>query len=1474
MTIFELTMKKTIFLILTLCVFSKFSFSQDCGTSDSIGIPSSDLIYYGANDSIQSIIDNLNLDSLRDLHKSNLKLKTGTLFGGENGYVYNVPIQFWIVTNGGGQFSADAFEITNSIVRDLNFWIDDLDLQFDIKFYKIGLSNIDDYSEYFDIGDGEKNSAEGDLCGDYKREGCLNFYVPNTISRDGTFAWATFPKVNKNYSVFYPLLKPDNTKFKYPASAMHEIGHTLSLSHTHGKQFLSGSLEVWNEGRSNCFQEAATSDKTQGLLCPHPGGKKSVWNGDFIYDTKGSPKISLLNGDGPQWSARSVDADGDGRADCLTCDRYVDNWDKKWDDDTWKYVMGYGPKSYKKLITEKQMAVMLYLLIEGQYGKSSLQKTNNLLNLDYVGFDIYEPNESFTGVQWESLSGAYDLYDYNPLVVTNEMDEFIQNGLLQIQNTFHFGYDNSRDSKVAIALDNEDCFKFKVATSFATLNTIKIYTSPSIGFHTNADTEIRVYKDDALGNISLIASNDDHASVEPGFSYVEISGLEDLRRYYIRVINKTTGLAVDVTTHYTLTISECNPVVKWAYGLQDKDGVYSVTNHQILSDELAVNGQIIIKSGGKLEINNTIKFVPNNVPSIVVEAGGQLIINSNGKLTNFGCSTDDLWSGVLLEGNPNANQSPLSNQGVVKMFGGVIENAESAISVGRPIRSMFTVGQTGGTIFAYNATFLNNRTDISIAPYTRRSAGRIVPYYSDFKECTFKTDFNAAQNIGSSPHMLISGIDQLKIRGCTFIDERNLTTPENGRDGIVGYGSSIRVECSSITNQNTCGSTSTKTTFNGIKRGIHLAGRNLNTGGIDRPTTIKFSEFNCHQGVVVNGINEFQLYGNTFSNPGTSTYFDAPGFYTKSLGAYIDNSSNLLITENDFQSDFQPMTGVISLNSSAGLVVRNNKERFNEIYNNDYANIVIASDAIGWNKHEDPRPEYKALGLKYKCNTYDNDWTDQYVSKDVLVPNLASVKLGLSQQGTLTAPAGNEFGLNYTSGSEWHIQSQNTSVFEYVYHQGSTGTRLEPAIINQTNNGDWINVVEGFTAVSSSYCDSKLPELGVLVVVGANDHSEVINKNSDRKMKTTQLINLTDDGDTDDVINQILTVNPGSVNTLVLDLQTMSPYISTVSLNELAQQEDEFTHQNILDILLQNPHSGRTQSVVSSLSNRSDSFPQTYIDSIINNGLNFTSRDTLVDDVYVSTSDYFNALQMLLHRALNDSTDHFNEVVKPVLEDADILHYEYVLSSLYDQRDDFAQGTSVLNDITVVYNLNPDEMAYHSDYVGVRNLLHSIHLDSTNLWELDSTTIAQLQAYENYENDIASMVLPLLLLNEATTYDPKVYFDDGTGGPAMKAQDSDDRLSIDDRKASLENNPSFDKVTSAMHLSPNPAKNKVEIYFQSLSKCSIQISNSQGQVIQTFTPSDLSGEIYYGTSHIRNGTYIVTLNSDSEVIQKRLIIAR
>jgi photosystem II stability/assembly factor-like uncharacterized protein len=135
------------------------------------------------------------------------------------------------------------------------------------------------------------------------------------------------------------------------------------------------------------------------------------------------------------------------------------------------------------------------------------------------------------------------------------------------------------------------------------------------------------------------------------------------------------------------------------------------------NSERFVNNNLEIKPGVTLTILGNVSFAAN--VHLIINPGAKVEV-INGKLYN---KCGKMWGGILVEGNPNTNQFPTSNQGYLVLINATIENANTAIST----KSFYFVNgvattrnwskEGGGIIVANNSTFKNNNRHVEFLKY-------------------------------------------------------------------------------------------------------------------------------------------------------------------------------------------------------------------------------------------------------------------------------------------------------------------------------------------------------------------------------------------------------------------------------------------------------------------------------------------------------------------------------------------------------------------------------------------------------------------------------------------------------------------------------------------------------------------------------------------------------------------------------------
>lgn len=233
---------------------------------------------------------------------------------------HEVPIQVHIIRQSDGQGGTDEHTIFKAI--DL---VNDMYAEAEIEFYVSKKINYIDSDRFYDFAkmDEELIAQANDI------PGALNIYFANTVSaNDNAICGYTHMPGSDKDRIFMAKGCVDNG-----STLAHEIGHYLSLMHTHG--FSSGSGELVNG--SNCSEA-----------------------GDLICDTPADPKLTGVVNTDCEYTGNAKDLNGD------PFNPDVSN------------LMSYAPSYCRATFTQEQINQMLFSL---QQNHTNLQRNDDFITV-------------------------------------------------------------------------------------------------------------------------------------------------------------------------------------------------------------------------------------------------------------------------------------------------------------------------------------------------------------------------------------------------------------------------------------------------------------------------------------------------------------------------------------------------------------------------------------------------------------------------------------------------------------------------------------------------------------------------------------------------------------------------------------------------------------------------------------------------------------------------------------------------------------------------------------------------------------------------------------------------------------------------------------------------------------------------------------------------------------------------------------
>lgn len=869
---------------------------------------------------------------------------------------------------------------------------------------------------------------------------------------------------------------------------------------------------------------------------------------------------------------------------------------------------------------------------------------------------------------------------------------------------------------------------------------------------------------------------------------------------------------------YTKTIKKCFIVTSSEnniYNSYEFEGVQSISSNALIS------GKNIVKTNSTLTISAQVQCTPN--ASIIVEPGGKLIIN-NGVLNNY-CA-DFPWQGIVVEGNSNSSQVGFSpNQGSLTMNNGTISNAKFGIMVG----DVLTNTKSGGIITLTNSYFYNNRISIYMAPYKNMFNNGELRNRSTITNCNFivNNDFYVEQT-NFFCHVYLNDINGLIFNGCTFIS--TMTIPQNSPTFISFPKTGIRSFNSGFTVRPTCSTSfylggvcpneniTSNSTFSGLDYGI-VASSSGNLKKIEINSTHFLKN---DYGIYINGVNNPKIVKNEFS-----VGKDNLNITSRPVGIYLQNSTGFRIEDNEFTNNSESNLDKI------GLIIKNSGKDNNQVYKNSFFELTIGQIFDGLN--------YSALypfeGLVSLCNVNsDNKDHDFWVRK---IDGYNYNGINQFQGGVINAEivaAGNKF--PSTSSVDYQYNNEANFLY-YLYNPNNPDEELTSYSTSNT-----ILPVPG----SENYCPSKINGLNIQTI-----QSELTNINfnyGNLKYNYNQLI---DAGNTPELIRLIQDVWSEDIWKLRAELLGKSPYLSQEAIISVAQ-ENLLPPALLLEICIANPDATRDQGFLDILRYGIPTPLPEYMINLIIASWDVKTLRTEMEEQLSAFKTYRDEYQTYKTEILfSDTIYNYTDIINHLETRGSYSDY-LSMAEIAINQDDYAQANLYL-DILENNNgkLSEEESAEVESYRDYITIRESIFLDTTSIYNLDSTQIASLETYASSNNYRGAILARNIL---CFLYD--ICIDDVSAPPKM--------LRVGSNSNSGKNTTPY---IASVKVLPNPANSYVSFIWDMKSydqPAILYIYDQTGKIVMTKKIENTQGQWIWDLKNTPSGVYVYTLKSDQLIL--------
>lgn len=868
------------------------------------------------------------------------------------------------------------------------------------------------------------------------------------------------------------------------------------------------------------------------------------------------------------------------------------------------------------------------------------------------------------------------------------------------------------------------------------------------------------------------------------------------------------------------------------------DATYTCTNNcefietpdtastSTLANQGHQKSSIIIPSGVTLTISATLYMAPGR--KIIVKKGGKLVLTPTGKITS---ACNQLWAGIEVEGE-DISQGP-SNQGyIVLQNGSVIENAICGIKT--VLASSISTG-SGGIIQATGANFVNNRTSVKLMKYTKELT------MTNFTNCSFKTMEYLTDGTIPSEFLWLDfqgNVPNLSIKGCSF----EKTSQAFCAIGIKAYRSRFSLMDNGLTHN----------TFLNLQRGVYATGDNTTSLSIENCTFT-----NNMSGIYLSAILAPRIKNNTldvalvaglyYDNYGQVIAYPVPYSYT-TYGIYLDASSGYLVEGNNL-SCTQYAPGNSFSADPVGIYIRNSGPTANQIFKNHFFSLNSGISAYGINRNGQNE------GLDLKCNSFSNCITDIGVYRGSM-PLTANIGIrhdqGIYNTTDPALSAGNVFSALSFQPHLHDIDNANCMPIRYNNHSTFSipnNLRMIPLPALSPSVEIHENSLSNYNSATS--CP---PSVGG---VGGGGWAQVPDSlfGLAEGIETT-LGQRVDGGSTPNTAADVLNSPPGETYAVYTDLLDKSPYLSDTVMKNAVVREDLLPGAMLRDILVANPQSAKSDTVLTALDNRFSLLNDTLMGDIMANETLLGEKELLEIHRAGALQQYGLAIDQRLSVILADTAlANATDSLIAVYTMSNRLYDKYALALQYAHQGDAGLAAAILDDI-------PQQPGMEGYATWLQVVGRAATAGSNLAFDsMQVTTLAGLVA-----SDSMFQYLPAVYARNCLVHNGLLNYHEPLGyDPGLK--------STKVRKSYPKIQPPI-PGSGYLKVFPNPAKDYIIVGYRLNKRCPdglIRIFSCEGKNIRNVPVYSMNSEIILPVRDLP-GSFLITLQGCSGLIDSQKIV--
>jgi len=843
-----------------------------------------------------------------------------------------------------------------------------------------------------------------------------------------------------------------------------------------------------------------------------------------------------------------------------------------------------------------------------------------------------------------------------------------------------------------------------------------------------------------------------------------------------------------------------------------------ITNNQIWNDKI-ISSDIIINSGAELTIKGTVQMGTDK--QILVQKGGKLILNG-GIITNNEC-LDMPWKGITVQGTSSGNQNPL-DQGIVSLSNGaIIENAYIGIHCVNPAIPIdgggtpgdpSSLSKGGGIVFAYNSSFINNQVAVQFEQYDKYSISR-------FERCTFEVDSSLHSNFKPAYMVRLNQVNAINILGCSFKSSTNRLI-----NGIYSYHSSFAVDrkCSG----DNC-SEQTLSSFENLNYAVYSLSR---TGG--KTFSVRYANFTRNRrGVFANATDNLRISNNTIA-----MYRKNPLAADTISGIYLNNCTGYIVEENELRN-METVAGY----TTYGMYINNSGTANNMVYNNKLFNCNYGITAQDKNRSKDG-----SAGLLLKCNQFTNVKMDIAVIKTNPFESGMGIATSQGSNGSnCESPAGNLFS-NLPTGTGYYSIHNNGGSINYFHHNPSIEPRVYPSRVTETtvsrqptphsysvdccppnsSGGGGSSIIDGETALYKIEAETTAETLSTLI----------------------------DEGETTDKVLEVNLASPSEALEVRNAILQYSPFVSDTVLKSSINREELLNNAMLRDIMVANPHSAKSETLLQELDMRLDPMPEFMRDEILEGIFVLSAKELMEAKRDLDLQFYNYGFNRLLSASLTDTTPVPVDTLMALLA-ADgsarsLLQQAWLLLEAGDTTTATNRMASIPNEINLVCT----DVTEHEEQLAFMQWL----IQNPVIEEEKTDALADF--VQSPSNAVSSAARSIMVAHNLLEYKEPYLVPDLTKSGEVR----------DPKTLPAKNSDELLKIY------PNPGKDYITVEYSvegNNNSCYYEITDQSGKVVKKSILGKSADQVIIDTRDLASGSYYISLISGNKnVAGSRFIISK